>query len=117
MNAGNATNALSSSDIGIRITPPNLVYTNGQRTRWFGSGILNKPHSDFAPNEYLENPLVSHTTFGKEIGAPFFAERSVNSVRLRIHHRVIPEPGNYILIACMLCVVYVVARSAIAKRK
>ena len=35
-------------EIGIRITPPNLAYTNnGQYSRWFGTGILNKPIGDF----------------------------------------------------------------------
>ena len=33
----------------IHVTPPNLVFTNGQTSRWIGSGILNKPIGDFLP--------------------------------------------------------------------
>ena len=41
-------NDAEDDEIGIRGTSGNnLAYTNGQRSRWFGSDILNKPIGDF----------------------------------------------------------------------
>ncbi len=102
-------------EIGIRITPPNLVFTNGQTSRWFGAGILNKPHSDFAPSEYLENPLVSYTTHATAIGAPYFAERQRNGVRLRIHHSFIPEPAGYALVFGLFAIGFIFFRRLFLK--
>ena len=53
-------NDAAQDEIGIRGTPPNnLAFTNGQTTRWFGTGILNKPIGDFR----------THSRHGDWIGA------------------------------------------------
>lgn len=41
-------NDANDDEMGIRVTPPNLVYFANDASRWFGSGILDKPIGDFA---------------------------------------------------------------------
>ena len=62
-------------EIGIRITPPNLVYSSNAVSRWFGSGILNKPFSDFFDSD-SSSWGVDWIRLDNEIGSPYFASRS-----------------------------------------
>ena len=47
MNEGEGTGQYYYDELGIRVTSPNLVYSSNSVTRWFGSGLLNKPITDF----------------------------------------------------------------------
>ncbi len=108
-------------EIGIRITPPNLVYTNGQRTRWFGSGILNKPIGDFLSSSdrlVLDNPIFSSgyavwRDDGDGLPIPYF--HTSDSI-IQVHSRAIPEPEAYMMIAGFAALLYVVIRNAYDKR-
>ncbi len=82
--------AASADEMGIRGTSGgNLVYTNGQTFRWFGSGVLDKPIEDFI-------------NIGRDVrntgNNPYFAERFAGHIQLRLHRHVIPEPEEYALV-------------------
>ena len=89
MNAGSA-----DEEMGIRNTPPNLVYTTNDVSRWTGSGIMAKPIGDF---QLTYSPTASHLQY-ENMGnnAPYFSAN--NTLRVRIHRRVIPEPEEYALV-------------------
>ena len=93
-------------EIGIRNTPSNLVFTNGQTSRWIGSGILNKPIGDFFPT------LSHQAKYHNGQTGPYFA----NSIRMGIHSRAIPEPEGYMLIAGFIALFIVVLKNAYEKR-
>ena len=64
-------NDAAQDEIGIRHTGgSNLWYTNGQTSLWFGSGILNKPISDFNTTSYGGNFYSSQDIANR----PFFVE-------------------------------------------
>lgn len=88
MNNGNVD---SRAEFGIRITPPNLVYSFNDASRWIGSGILNKPIGVF-------DLTYSVQGFWNSVGdAPYFAENRSGSVRIQIHRSLIPESEEYAL--------------------
>ena len=95
-------------EIGIRGTPPNnLVFTNGQTSSWFGSGVLNKPIGDF---------LWGNDFSAAEHGVPYFAENRAHSIQISVHARAIPEPEKYVLVTGFITLTFVIARSAYLKR-
>ena len=104
-------NDAAVDEIGIRVTPPNLVYSNGQTFSFFGSGILNKPIGDFTAGTY------SVLGWLNTVGAPYIAERSNQGhFSIRVQSRAIPEPEGYMLIAGFAALLYVVIRNAYDKR-
>ena len=101
MNAGNA-----DEEMGIRNTPPNLVYTTNDVSRWIGSGILDKPIGDF---QLTYSPTASYLQY-ENMGnnAPYFSAN--NTLRVRIHRRVIPEPKEYALVLGLFALAFVFFR-------
>ena len=90
-------------EIGIRITPPNLVFTNGQTSRWIDSGILNKPIGDFLSSSdrlVLENPIFASGYMQWADSREGFPRPYFNSegTYINIHSRAIPEPEEYALV-------------------
>ena len=115
-------NDADADEIGIRITPPNLVYTNGQRTRWFGSGILNKPIGDFLSSSdrlVVNNPIfLSGYTEWHDYGEgiteqPYFS--TIGNV-IKVHSRAIPEPSSIAFVAGLILLFIVVLKNAYEKR-
>ncbi len=114
MTTGNATktigkifmNAAAQSEIGIRgAGGGNLAYTNGQTFGWFGSGVLNKPITDFE----LTTVSSSHsfpTDFGNTV-RPYFYRGGIS---LRIYNRAIPEPEEYALVFGLFALAFVIFR-------
>ena len=99
----------SFDEMGIRGTSGgNLVYTNGQTTRLFGSGIMNKPIGDFPTPEGNNN----EATFSGRHGAPFFGRIHV----IHIHGRVIPEPEEYALVFGLFALAFVIVRRHFQKK-
>ena len=96
MNAGSA-----DDEMGIRNTPPNLVYANMDRPYWYGSGILNKPISDFYQSSFFD----SFNFTAKQ--SPYFAGQGV---RVSIHSRVIPEPAEYALVFGLFAIGFIFFR-------
>ena len=117
--AGNASktiggifmNDADGDEIGIRGTSgANLSYTNGQSFRWFGTGILDKPISDFD----LTYPVQS---WGSDTqNSPYFAANENSSVRIRIHSSVIPEPEEYALVFGLFALAFVFFAPSIQKK-
>ena len=94
-------------EMGIRGTPPNnLVFTNGQTSRWIGSGILNKPIGDF----YTATD-GNIAEFPTRQGTPYFGR-----VTFGTHSRAIPEPSSFALAALFLAIFLVILKSAYEKR-
>ena len=94
-------NDADSDEIGIRGTPSNnLVYTNLQESRWFGSGILNKPIGDF----YTGAGWFSMR------GAPYFSFDLENSVHIYTRSRALPEPEEYALVFGIFALAFVIVR-------
>lgn len=91
-------------EIGIRNTPPNLVFTNGQTSRWFGSGILNKPISDFYPTSITAD-------YPNRQGAPYFAD----GISIGILGA-IPEPEEYALVFGLFALAFVIVRRHFRKK-
>ena len=119
MTAGSASKSIGSifmndstfDEIGVRGTAgSNLAYTNGQTFGWVGSGILNKPISDFFIS-YAE--AWNQNTFQ---GSPYFAPTRHGSVQLQIHRTVIPEPSSMALVAGLILVFIVILKNAYEKR-
>lgn len=96
-------------EFGIRITPPNLVYSSNAVSRWAGSGILNKPISHFS--EYPDRFYL-----GNRMGAPYFAENSANSIGILVSSRVIPEPAEYALVFGIFALAFVIFRRRFQKK-
>ena len=86
-------NDADSDEMGIRINPPNLVYTTNDASLWFGAGILDKSVNDFFP----QSQAYAHDAraLGSVMPHPYFAN---NGVIYQIHRRVIPEPAEYALV-------------------
>ena len=84
-------NDADDDEIGIRITPPNLIYSANDSSSWFGSGILNKPISDFFPSGYRGTVALSQPNAP---GAPYFSRDGGSTLQLRFYSRVIPEPAG-----------------------
>ena len=101
MNDGNI------DEIGIRITPPNLVYSSNSVSRWIGSGIVDKPIGDF------ENGRWRRGFFGTPPYAPYFAGGSVG---INIHSSVIPEPAEYALVFGIFALAFVIVRRRFQKK-
>lgn len=95
-------NDAAVDEIGIRVSPPNLVYTNGQTFSFFGSGILNKPISDFFTGNSSRRGWLN------SLGAPYFASRNSGSFSIVVHSRAIPEPAEYALVFGLFALAFVV---------
>ena len=91
----------ADDQIGIRGTSgANLAYTNGQGIKWFGSGILNKPISDFRTHR------MHGTDFGMgAVLSPYFGETQIST-----HNYIIPEPAEYALVFGLLALAFVMVR-------
>ena len=101
----------TDDEIEIRGKPPNnLAYTNGQTIRWFGSGILNKPISNFTAGTY------SVLGWGHVLGAPYFAERRAWTLQISVHTHVIPEPAEYALVFGLFALGFFVFRRRFQKK-
>ena len=98
-------NDAADDEIGIRGTAGggNLAYTNGQETLWYGSGILNKPIGDF----FLSNGINERTVFSSTV-APYFVINENNTIGLRFHRHIIPEPAEYALVFGIFALVFVI---------
>ncbi len=105
-------NDANFDEIGIRITPPNLVFYNGQSSRWFGSGILNKPIGDFFDSDDRDNLFRAVSSGDQTSQIPYFT-RWINT---EIHSRVIPEPSSMALVAGLIVLLIVVLKNAYEKR-
>ena len=123
MTAGSATktiggifmNAAAQDEIGIRGTAGggNLVYTNGQSTSWFGTGIMDKPIDDFLGGL----PDHDDASFGKiSAAAPYFVARGGQGVPIKFHRRVIPEPAEYALVFGLFALAFMIVRRRFQKR-
>lgn len=88
--------AANFDEIGIRNTPPNPVFTSGQRSRWIGSGILNKPISDF--------PYSG----GYQSAISLFCCGIRNRNEHSIHRSIIPEPEKYALVFGLFAPAFVI---------
>ena len=99
MNEGNA-----DGEIGIRITPPNLAYSTNGFFRWLGTGILDKPISDFlsSSSDFAQIGVGSPVPYF--IGGGRFGQISV------FRYGVIPEPAEYALVFGLLALAFVVVR-------
>lgn len=111
-------------EMGIRVTPPNLVYSSNAVSRWFGAGILNKPIGDFYSstqgdrynafrtwhlNSHLDPPLSRFyiTGGGRSRGGGIY---------LSIHDRpAIPEPEEYALVFGLFALAFVIIRRRFQK--
>ncbi len=95
-------NDADSDEMGIRINPPNLVYTTNDVSRWIGSGILNKPIGDF----FLQFHAHHTRALSTEVPHPYFA--GISGVTYKIHRRVIPEPAEYALVFGLFALGFVI---------
>ncbi len=118
-------NDADDDEIGIRVTPPNLVYSSNAVTRWFGSGIMNKPITDFLHRSYLDsafNPGDDHgvgfygSYFQRRHDIPYFAERTSNSVGVHVN-RIIPEPAEYALVFGLFALAFVIVRRRMQQKR
>ena len=122
MTAGSASKTIGSifmndaaqDEIGIRGTVGgNLAYTNGQTIRWFGSGILDKPISDF-------KPVGTGARYGflNDLGAPYFAQRNnQGSFSISVNSHIIPEPEGYALVFGLFALAFVIVRRRFQKKE
>ena len=92
-------------EIEIRVTPPNLVYSANDASRWFGSGILDKPIGDFFTG-----------TFNRNLGARF-AANSTGSIRVVVNDHIIPELEEYALIFDLFALGFVLFRRHWQKKR
>ncbi len=105
-------NDAAVDEIGIRVTPPNLVYTNGQTFSFFGSGILNKSIGDFTAGTY------SALGWLNTVGAPYFASRSRSGhFSILVSSRAIPEPEEYALVFGLFAIGFIFFRQFQKKTK
>ena len=103
-------NDAAVDEIGIRVTPPNLVYTNGQTFSFFGSGIMDKPIGDFFTGNSSSRGWLN------SLGAPYFASRNGGSFSIIVSSRVIPEPSSIAFVAGLILLFIVVLKNAYEKR-
>ncbi len=106
-------------EIGIRITPPNLVYSSNAVSRWIGSGILNKPIGDFLwGNDFSAAERgVPYYSRGFQTGAPYFAENRAHSIQISVHALTIPEPKEYALVFGLFALAFVIVRRRFQKKE
>lgn len=92
-----------SDEMGIiRGTPPNnLVFTKGQTSHWFVSGIMEKPISDFYPGGFSIRHL------------PYFTG---SGIQVNVHSRVIPEPEEYALGFGLFSIGFIIFHSCFQKK-
>ena len=82
------------AEIGIRGMAGdgvNLGYTTNDVFRWVGTGILDKPISDFGRRDSF---IISNQTSANR---PFFASRD-GGISLTFHSSAIPEPEEYAIV-------------------
>lgn len=105
-------------EIGIRITPPNLVYSSNTVSRWFGAGILNKPIGDFLwGNDFSDAERgVPYYLRSFQTGAPYFAGNIANSIQISVHALTIPEPAEYALVFGLFALAFVIVRRRFQKK-
>ena len=115
MTAGSATETIGSifmnnvdqdyqAEIGIRGMAGdgvNLGYTTNDVFRWVGTGILDKPISDFRLRDSF---IISNQTSPTR---PFFASRD-GGISLTFHSRAIPEPAEYALVFGLFALAFVI---------
>ena len=97
-------------EIGIRGSGGgNLVYATNDTFRWFGSGIMDKPISDFNTTSYGGNFGSSQDISNR----PFFVEVG-SQIRLS-HNRVIPETEEYALVFGLFALAFVIIHRRLQK--
>lgn len=122
MTFGNATKTIggifmndngNQDEMGIRHTGgSNLRYnTNGATFGWFGSGIMDKPISDFFD---FSDPLSIHRPGHVSLNAPFFSDRGGVTVAFKNH--LIPEPAEYALVFGLFALAFVIVRRRFQKK-
>ena len=98
-------NDAAQDEIGIRHTGgSNLWYTNSQSFRWFGTGVLDKPISDFETSVAFRSQGVQ----------PYFI--STGDVGIWLYHNVIPEPAEYALVFGLFALAFVIFRRRFQKK-
>ena len=91
-----------ADDIGIRVSGGSFTYQANDASAWSGAGLLNKPISEFE----MVTELPSHRETSNS--GPLFAQRTVGSVRIRLHHgTLIPEPEEYALVFGLFALAFV----------
>ena len=83
----------SPDDLGIRVSGSALSYSSGDSSAWVGSGLVDKPISDFFAGTYNSQ-------------GPFFT--SLSGMRVTINSQVIPEPEEYALVFGLFALAFVV---------
>ena len=112
----NDTNT-NADEFGIRVTPPNLVYSTNDASRWFGSGIMDKPIGDFFHNDW-GIPLQERSYVARSQNlSPYFARRNFGSdVSIYFYRGVIPEPAEYALVFGLFALAFVILKNAYERR-
>ena len=86
-------NSTFGDELGIRVSGSNnLNYSSGASSAWVGSGLINKPISDFHAGT-LNNTALGTPRFG--------------SVRVIVNNQVIPEPEEYALVFALFALGFV----------
>ena len=96
-------NDANVDEMGIRIAPPNLVYSANDASSWFGSGVLDKPFSDFI--------IGSSNTGNTQDPRLYFA----GGVRWHTSGRIIPEPEEYALVVGLFALAFVILHRCFQK--
>ena len=92
----------SPDDLGIRVSGSALSYSSGDSSAWVGSGLVNKPISDFFAGTYNSQ-------------GPFFT--SLSGMRVVVNSQVIPEPEEYALIFGLFALGFVILRRHRQKKR
>lgn len=90
--------------VGIGVAGSSMSFVNGRRTTWSGSGLVDKPISDFFAGE-----------FNNVGGTPYFSDRSAGSVQIRIRSSV-PEPEEYAIAFGLFAIGFVFTRRYLQKK-
>ena len=106
-------NDAAIDEIGIRgAGGSNLLYATNDVFSWFGSGIMNKPISDFY---FLFPSDTSASHHGDSASPPYFAIPGF-PVRTYIYRHVIPEPAEYALVFGLFALAFVIVRRRFQKK-
>ena len=89
-----------ADDMGIRVSGSALSYSSGASSSWAGSGLVNKPISDFHAGTFNHGGGVTPLH-------PYFAANSAGSIQITINSAVIPEPEEYTLIFALFALGFV----------
>ncbi len=81
--------------LGIRIQPPNLLYSNGEASSWVGAGLIDKPIGDFFAGTF--NPRSGR---GPNFG----------TMQVVVNSQIIPEPEEYALVFGLFALGFVILR-------